>query len=47
MDATKDDNEIIFSKSHYEDMLELRELFDGGIITQDEFDAKKKSILDL
>ena len=80
MDATKDDNAIIFSKSHYNDMLELKkfidsfsanfsegnttiinkiekspaelikeykELLDSGIITQDEFDTKKKSILDL
>lgn len=80
MDATKDDNAIIFSKSHYNEMMELKvyidsystnfsegnttvinniekspvelikeykELLDSGIITQEEFEAKKKSILDL
>jgi predicted Zn-dependent peptidase len=31
----------------YEELKKLKELLDMGIVTQEEFDAKKKKLLDL
>ena len=38
---------VISTSSYIEDLKQLKELFDAQIITQEEFDAKKKEILDL
>lgn len=35
------------TKSNIEKLTHLKELFDRGIITQEEFDAKKKQLLGL
>ena len=40
-------NEGTKSSSHTEELLELKDLLDSGIITQEEFEAKKKQILGL
>lgn len=46
------DNEIIFDnsnneKTNKEQLQELKEIFEEGLITQEEYEAKKKQILGL
>ncbi len=45
MGADDADDALSSADSKAEDILKFKELLDGGIITQEEFDAKKKQLL--
>ena len=45
--TVKVENNINASNSNMEDIVKLKNLLDMGIITQEEFDAKKKQLLGL
>lgn len=42
-----EDNSVITKSSDAEELIKYKQLLDDGILTQDEFDAKKKQILGL
>lgn len=42
-----DENTVILNSSEADELKKFKELFDSGVITQEEFDAKKKQILGL
>jgi predicted Zn-dependent peptidase len=39
--------ETVTKKGYNEELIELKALLDSGVITQEEFDAKKKQLLGL
>ena len=41
------DVEVVEKENPYEEIKKLKELLDMGILTQEEFDAKKKQILNI
>ena len=45
--ALKDGFSIVNQQSNYDEIIKLKDLLDNGIITQEEFDAKKKELLGL
>ncbi len=45
--TTKTDEVAEVKASNFDDIKELKDLLDSGIITQEEFDAKKKQLLGL